>query len=45
VLHHGRILAHGSAQDVIAAARAKDISSAFARLTESKVTGPPEKPA
>ncbi len=45
VLHHGRILAHGPAQDVIAGARAKDIGSAFARLTESKVTGPPEKPA
>ena len=45
VLHHGRILAHGPAQDVIAGARAKDIGSAFARLTESKVAGPPEKPA
>ena len=44
VRHHGRLLAHGPAQAVIAAAGARDIGSAFARLTE-KVTGPPEKPA
>ncbi len=44
VLHHGRLLAHGPARDVIAAAGARDIGSAFARLTE-KLTGPPEKPA
>ena len=36
VLHHGRVLAHGPVQEVVAGARAKDIGSAFARLTESK---------
>jgi ABC-2 type transport system ATP-binding protein len=42
VLHHGRLLAHGPIRSVVADARAKDIGSAFARLTENKVTGPPD---
>ena len=45
VLHHGRLLAFGPAQGVVAGAQAKDIGSAFARLTERKVTGPAEPPA
>jgi len=45
VLHHGRLLAYGPAQEVVTGVHAKDIGSAFARLTESKVSGPPERPA
>ena len=45
VLHHGRVLAHGPVQEVVAGARAKDIGSAFARLTESKAAGPADAPA
>jgi ABC-2 type transport system ATP-binding protein len=44
VLHHGRLLAYGPAQGVVAGVHAKDIGSAFARLTESKVTGPSDRP-
>ena len=33
VLHQGRVLAHGPAGDMIAAAGARDINSAFMRLT------------
>jgi ABC-2 type transport system ATP-binding protein len=40
VLHHGRVLAYGPVQGVVKSARAKDIGSAFAWLTESKATGP-----
>jgi ABC-2 type transport system ATP-binding protein len=45
VLHHGRLLAYGPVPGVVAGAQAKDIASAFARLTESKLTGPPGRPA
>ena len=44
VLHHGRILAHGPVRGVVADARTKDIGSAFAQLTEGKMTGPPDQP-
>jgi ABC-2 type transport system ATP-binding protein len=44
VLHHGRVLAHGPVQDVVTNARAKDIGSAFAQLTESKATRPKDEP-
>ena len=33
VLHQGRVLAHGAVEDMIAAAGARDINSAFMRLT------------
>jgi ABC-2 type transport system ATP-binding protein len=45
VLHQGRILAHGPVQDVVTSARAKDIRSAFAQLTESKTIRPKDEPA
>jgi len=45
VLHHGRLLAYGPAQEVVTGVHAKDIGSAFARLTERKASGPPERPA
>jgi len=45
VLHHGRLLAYGPAEEVVTGVDAKDIGSAFARLTESKATGPSGRPA
>jgi ABC-2 type transport system ATP-binding protein len=45
VLHHGRLLVHGPVPEVVTGAHVKDIRSAFARLTESKVAGPPRPPA
>jgi ABC-2 type transport system ATP-binding protein len=35
VLHHGRVLAHGTAAHVVKAADAPDIGSAFMRLTQT----------
>ena len=37
VLHQGRVLAHGAVEDMIAAAGARDINSAFMRLTGAAV--------
>jgi ABC-2 type transport system ATP-binding protein len=37
VLHQGRVLAHGPVEDMIAAAGARDINSAFMRLTGAAV--------
>jgi ABC-2 type transport system ATP-binding protein len=44
VLHHGRLLTYGLVQDVITSTRAKDIGSAFARLTESRAARPKDAP-
>ena len=45
VLHHGHLLAHGPMQGVVTGARAKDIGSAFTRLTESKAISPTDAPS
>jgi ABC-2 type transport system ATP-binding protein len=39
VLHQGRVLAHGTAAHIIAAADARDIRSAFIRLTQTMEAG------
>jgi ABC-2 type transport system ATP-binding protein len=45
MLHHGRVLAHGPVPDVVASAQARDIGSAFARLTERKASASAEERA
>ncbi|MFI5013504.1 MAG: ABC transporter ATP-binding protein [Hyphomicrobiales bacterium] len=45
VLHHGRVLAAGSAGAVIAAQNATDIAGAFAALTAVDASARPEMPA